>query len=157
MRSLKLKTAFVFAALLVPAAGALAGGHAYGPFAALYTQECASCHVAYPPQLMTAPGWSRLMAQLDKHFGTDASLDAKTRDSIAALLADRASTRDKHATTDASARLTKTAWFQREHGKAAPPKNSFADCGACHTQADQGQYSERGLKSGVRMHHRERD
>ena len=152
-----MKTALAFAALLVPAAGALAGDHVYGPLPTLYTQECASCHVAYPPQLMTAPGWARLVAQLDQHFGADASLDAKTRDSIAALLADRASTRDKHAPTEATARLTKTAWFQREHGKAQPPKGSFAECGACHTQADQADYRERGLRSGVRSHRRERD
>ncbi len=152
-----MKKALAFAALLIPAATPFAGDHVYAPYPAVYTQECASCHVAFPPELLTAPGWSRLMAQLDKHFGTDASLDAKTRDSLAAFLADRASRRDKHAPTEPTARLTKTAWFVREHRGAQPPK-SFSDCAACHTQADQADFRERGLKPGTgRRHHRERD
>ena len=43
-----------------------------------YTQECASCHTAYPPGLLPAPSWRRLLNNLPRHFGTDASLDAAT-------------------------------------------------------------------------------
>ena len=37
-----------------------------------YTQECGSCHLAYPPGLLPALSWQRLMGGLDRHFGTDA-------------------------------------------------------------------------------------
>ena len=43
-----------------------------------YTQECAACHTAYPPGLLPAASWNRVMTGLDKHYGTDASLDAAT-------------------------------------------------------------------------------
>lgn len=148
----------MLAAVLMSAASvAVAGGHYYGPYPALYMQECASCHIAYPPQVMTAPGWTRVMNQLDRHFGTDASLDAKTRDAIAAYLAERASPRDKHAPTESTGRITQTAWFVREHRKAPPATTSFADCVACHTRADQADYSERNLKlrAGFRQQERE--
>ena len=37
--------------------------------------ECASCHLAYPAGLLPAASWQRLMNNLPRHFGTDASLD----------------------------------------------------------------------------------
>ena len=40
-----------------------------------YVQECASCHVAYPPGMLPAASWARLMSGLGQHFGTDASFD----------------------------------------------------------------------------------
>ena len=43
-----------------------------------YATECGACHLAYPPALLPARSWQRLMAGLDTHFGSDASLDAAT-------------------------------------------------------------------------------
>src|SRR3989344_6200999 len=43
-----------------------------------YTQECAACHTAYPPGLLPAASWNRVMTGLAQHYGTDASLDAAT-------------------------------------------------------------------------------
>lgn len=143
-----MKTTFTLLALAatVSSAPASAGDHAYGPFPANYVEECASCHVAYPPQLLTAPGWQKVMAQLDKHYGVDASLDAKRRVAIADFLQKNASARDKHAPTEASAHMSRTSWFVREHGPTPPAKISFADCAACHTAADKGSYAEREIK-----------
>jgi hypothetical protein len=42
---------------------------------ASYEAECASCHMAYPPALLSQQSWKNLMSGLSKHFGTDASLD----------------------------------------------------------------------------------
>lgn len=132
--------------LLLTAAAARAGDHAYGPLPASYVEECASCHVAYPPQLLTAPGWQRVMAQLEKHYGVDASIDAKRGATIGDFLQRSASTRDKHAPTEPSARLTRSSWFAREHGPTPPAGAAFADCAACHTAAAHADYSERSLK-----------
>jgi len=144
-------------ALLTTTTAALAGDHAYGPFPAHYLEECGSCHVAYPPQLLTAPGWQKIMAQLNKHYGVDASLDPKPRAALADFLQRLSSHRDKHAPTEATGatvRMTNTTWFAREHWKSSPAKTSFADCAACHTDAAKGDYSERGLKrvAGLQPH-----
>ena len=48
--------------------------------------ECGACHVAYPPQLLPPSSWKAVMAGLDRHFGTDASLDAATATEITAFL-----------------------------------------------------------------------
>lgn len=39
-------------------------------------QECGSCHIPYPPQLLSAENWQRLMGSPDRHFGVNATLDA---------------------------------------------------------------------------------
>jgi hypothetical protein len=136
----------LLSAALLTVTAAFAGNHAYGPFPADYGEECASCHVAYPPQLLTAQGWQRVMTQLDRHYGVDASVTPARRAAIADFLQRSASNRDKHAPTEASARLSRTSWFASEHGPTPPAKTSFADCAACHTAAERGDYSERGLK-----------
>ena len=66
----------------LPAARAEEGARlAQAPALPKYQQECAACHLAYPPGLLPAASWQRLMSNLPRHFGTDASLDAATEDS----------------------------------------------------------------------------
>ena len=115
-----------------------------------YKAECGSCHVAYPPKLLPRASWQQLMAHLDRHFGSDASLDAKASAEIGRILAANAGRRD--APPGAEPRITETRWFRKEHDevpaalwKSAAVK-SAANCAACHTRADDGDYSERTLR-----------
>jgi mono/diheme cytochrome c family protein len=48
------------------------------PLLSQYKQECAACHLAYPPGMLPAESWQRIMKTLPKHHSTDASLDALT-------------------------------------------------------------------------------
>ena len=32
-----------------------------------YKSECASCHMAYPPAMLSKSSWQRIMGSLDKH------------------------------------------------------------------------------------------
>jgi cytochrome c553 len=152
-----LAAALTLAMFAVPA---LAGDHAYGPFPATYVAECGSCHVAFPPQLLGAPDWQAMMSQLDKHYGVDASLEARPRAAIADFLQRNASRRDKHATTVQPPRLTQTAWFRKEHGslpaKATKTLPAAAQCENCHTAAERGDYNESGLKLPAGFRHKER-
>ena len=115
-----------------------------------YKAECGSCHVAYPPKLLPRASWQQLMQRHDRHFGSDASLDAKASDAIGRTLAANAGRRD--APPGAEPRITETRWFRKEHDevpaalwKSAAVK-SAANCAACHTRADDGDYSERTLR-----------
>jgi nitrate/TMAO reductase-like tetraheme cytochrome c subunit len=116
---------------------------------AAWKEECASCHVAYPPSLLSAANWRQMMAGLDRHFGANAQLDPKTRDEILAFL--EANAARKQTKQSASLRITDTAWFAREHDEvpAALWKDarvkSAANCGACHRDAERGDYSERNI------------
>jgi len=113
-----------------------------------FDAECASCHMAYPPGLLGQRNWQSIMSGLDKHFGTDASLDAKTQVEIAQWLIKNAATREKYAAFAPENRITKTAWFIRKHDevridvwKRAGVK-SPANCGACHADAIKGDFEE---------------
>jgi len=113
-----------------------------------YEAECASCHMAYPPGLLGQKNWQSMMSSLDKHFGTDASLDAKTQTEITQWLIKNAATRQKYAAFTPENRITKTAWFIRKHDevnadvwKRAGIK-SPANCSACHADAVKGDFEE---------------
>ncbi len=125
-----------------------------------YQQECGSCHVAYPPQMLSTASWRSVMGGLDKHFGTDASLDEKSRSDILRFLEQHAG---KRGTNDAHGkpllRLTETREFVHEHSEEMPRDiwkhpaiKTPANCQACHTGADKGDYSERNIRlpRGVR-------
>ena len=118
---------------------------------AKWKAECGSCHVAYPAQLLPATSWQRLMKGLDKHFGTDASVDAATAAEIGAFL-DKYAGSKRGIAGENTLRVSETAWFRGEHRKvdAATWKNpkikSAANCAACHTAAEAGDYRERGIR-----------
>ena len=119
------------------------------PLLPTYKVECAACHVAYPPGLLPATSWQRLMGDLPRHYGVDASLEAATTRTLAAWLV-------AHAASNAAAppadRITRSAWFAREHDEvgaatwALPAVQSRSNCAACHTRADQGDFHERNIR-----------
>lgn len=122
-----------------------------------FQAECASCHLAFPPQLLTAEDWRRVMAALDKHYGDNASLDDKTQRVIADFLVKNAGSAGKlgaggtAATANGLPRLTATAWFKRKHREV--PQADWrharvkhpANCAACHGKAAEGSYREREI------------
>jgi nitrate/TMAO reductase-like tetraheme cytochrome c subunit len=113
-----------------------------------YEAECASCHMAYPPGLLGQKNWQSMMSGLDKHFGTDASLDAKTQAEITQWLIKNAATREKYAAFAPENRITKTAWFIRKHDEVSVDVwkragvKSPANCSACHADAVKGDFEE---------------
>ena len=119
-----------------------------------YRAECGACHIAYTPRLLPAPSWQAVMSHLDKHFGTDASLDAPAARSISDFLA-RYAGPDRHDTRDSSAvplRITQTQWFRHEHDEIAPSvwkRKSVggpSNCTACHADAAQGRFNEHTVR-----------
>ncbi|MCE2968739.1 MAG: diheme cytochrome c [Burkholderiales bacterium] len=116
-----------------------------------YVAECGSCHVPYPPQLLPAASWKAVIAGLDKHFGTDAALDAKTTATIANYLVVNAGPVGKFGDGSLS-RITATPWFQREHRKVPAaawkrePVKTAANCAACHAGAADGNYDEHAAR-----------
>ena len=123
--------------LLFMAALPAVGGGVRVPNNAAYAAECGTCHVAYPPQLLPAASWRELMAGLDKHFGSDASLEPALAKEIGQFLAEHAGRRGGTAL-----RITETRWFLKEHRKEMTPGRNPADCAACHAGAEKGIYED---------------
>lgn len=116
-----------------------------------YRSECGGCHLAYPPSLLVAADWQRLLAGLDRHFGSDAAVDGKNGQKIAAFL-ERYAGNSRHAAPAGEApRITRTAWFSREHREipkrfwSDPRVKSAANCEGCHTNAAAGRFSEHDI------------
>lgn len=119
---------------------------------AAYAQECGSCHTAYPPGLLPARSWQRLMGGLSQHYGTDASLDAATAEQLNVWLQAHAGTTKRMREEPPQDRITRSAWFERKHRAIDPSVwklasvKSAAHCAACHAGADRGVLDDDDLK-----------
>jgi hypothetical protein len=115
---------------------------------AKWKNECSACHVAYPPNLLPAESWRALMSGLDKHFGSDASLDAVSAREIGNFLEQNAGGAKFASWGKPVLRITETRWFRNKHDEVSqrdwnnPKVKSPANCTACHTRAESGNYSE---------------
>ena len=120
-------------------------------FNAKFQQECATCHIAYSPRLLPPESWRKVMSGLNKHFGSDASLNDKDTKEITDFLVNNAS---KRSAPTAPLRISETAWFKREHNSHEispevwnnPMVKSPANCAACHPQAERGDFNEHAIR-----------
>lgn len=133
-----------------------------------YTEECGSCHVAYSPSLLPARSWRKLMANLEAHFESDASIEEPVRLAIEEHLLEYAMDGSEAtcrmgmmnrglSRRDVPLRITETPYFRRlhrdlnaeiwKHEKVGTPAN----CGACHTRAAEGRYAEKEVRLPVSL------
>jgi hypothetical protein len=142
MRSSKLVVAAALTALAVSPA------RAAGPDAPSALEECAACHVLYPPQYLPQRSWAALLARLDDHFGEIATVSADKLASISAYLptnaADAPSTKGGQRflrgvrPDETPLRITDLPWWQELHvwvnfdGIAATKVKSASNCAGCH-------------------------
>jgi hypothetical protein len=129
----------------------------------VYKEECGSCHMAYPPGLLPANSWRKMMSGLEDHFGDNAEIDADTNQSISEILlansADQSDYRRSRKfnrsiqSDDPPARISETPYFKQEHDEIPDRMvsgnskvKSFGYCDACHTKAEQGSFKERDIR-----------
>lgn len=120
---------------------------------AVFQKECASCHMAYPAGLLPAASWQHMMANLNRHFGNDASLDAASTGTITQFLTRNAGTYKRVSEMPSQDRITQSNWFARKHDKhvntstwARPSIGSRSNCVACHQDAEQGNFNEHSVR-----------
>jgi hypothetical protein len=142
----------LLAGMILVAHEAVAEGKFAVPPNERWKTECGSCHVAYPPKLLPAETWRRIMAQLDRHFGSDASVDAAAAAEIGAYLERYSASQRRTGPLSDSLRITETRWFVHEHDEISaavwtlPAVKSAANCTACHTAAEQGDFRKRNIR-----------
>ncbi|MDX9714960.1 MAG: diheme cytochrome c [Dissulfurispiraceae bacterium] len=127
-----------------------------------YIDECGSCHFAFQPELLPARSWQRMMKELDDHFGDDASLDSETTEQISLFLKKESAEQSSSKRAkkflslirpdESPLRITETRYFLKKHDEVEPHVykrksiGSPANCSACHTTADKGNYSDKFVK-----------
>lgn len=127
----------------------------------LYREECGSCHMAYPPGLLPAVSWEKIMAGLDRHFGENAELGNEERIAILNYLLDRAAGRADYRLSNrmiagmgqVPMRITELPYFRHEHREIPPwvvrnnpGVRSFSQCNACHPRAERGIFDEHEVR-----------
>jgi Dihaem cytochrome c len=131
---------------------AMAEGMIASPTNERWKAECGSCHVAYPPALLPASTWRRLMSQLDRHFGVDATVDPMAGAEMVRYLERYAGTERRTTASTGSLRVTETRWFSHKHGEVPasiwrlPAVKSASNCAACHTGAEQGDFRHHNIR-----------
>ena len=119
---------------------------------AKWQAECSGCHLAFPPGLLPAPSWQKMMGALDQHFGTDASLSPADTKEITDFLVKNASNR--WTANTAPLKITDSEWFKTKHraGEINPAVwkresvKSPSNCLACHRGADKGDFDEDNVR-----------
>lgn len=128
----------------------------------VYKEECSSCHMAYPPGLLPARSWKKIMSSLDMHFGDNAEIDPKAFKQISEfLVANSADASDYRRSrnimnslgnNDVPVRITETPYIIHKHNelpdklvKFNPKVRSLSNCNACHAKAEQGIFSEHSV------------
>ncbi len=140
--------AVALSAALLTAAHADRDRHMPEAVPAEYRSECGACHLAYPPGLLPAASWRALLGSLDRHFGTDSSLDPAALGRIGAWLETHAATGKRAEVSPPEARITATSWFARKHRRIdacvwrQPNVRRPADCAACHAGAARGDFDD---------------
>lgn len=129
---------------------------------ARYARECGSCHFAYPPGLLPARSWQKLMGSLADHFGDNAELPqedaAAITDYLARNAADRSNYRrsvkigDSLSSRQTPVRITQVPYIVSKHDEIParlitgnPKVKSLSQCTACHAKAEAGSFREREI------------
>ena len=150
--------ALFFSAILLGRAQA-GGGHFYPPVTdAVVREECGSCHLAFPASMLPKSSWTKMMGDLESHFGDDASVDATTTEHITRyLVADAADGNGQRygaklmrgaSIDNAPLRITELPKWVSEHRKISTADwksnkiGSKANCTACHADAQRGYFEE---------------
>jgi hypothetical protein len=129
-------------------------GSSYTVSNAKWKEECGSCHLAYPPRLLSAESWRAVMSGLEKHFGSDASVDAASAAEIGDFLEKNASSRQHRSSNgvEPPLRISDTRWFKSEHREVStrmwknPKVKSPSNCAACHSKAESGSFNEHEVR-----------
>ncbi len=115
---------------------------------AAYQAECGSCHLAYPPRMLPARSWQKLLGGLTDHFGQNAEVDAPARAKLETFLATWAGPPQAQSPL----RITELSWWRHEHDEisravyARKAIGTAANCAACHVRAEQGDFGEHGVR-----------
>ena len=105
---------------------------------ATWRAECGACHMAFPPGMLSPSDWSKIMVDLQSHFGADASLDPPVQQEIARYLEQHGTSSSRRDSSGSLPRITTTDRFVSKHRGAIRlvqkgRAKSLADCMPCHS------------------------
>lgn len=128
----------------------------------LYKKECASCHMAFPPNVLPAKSWKIMMADLQDHFGDDASIDESARKEIENFLVRNSAEQSLEEASiklirpigkdNPPLRITDIPYWKEKHKSIRQAIyqretiKSKINCVACHKWAEYGSFEDSDIK-----------
>lgn len=130
------------------------------PIDAVYLKECSACHSAHHPSLAPAATWTRIIDNLDDHFGDNAGLDQALAERLRLYLtANSAEVWDTEAAnlmrvtaSGGALRITETVGWKHAHRDVDPAAfktkavGGKLNCAACHADANAGRFAPRAIE-----------
>ena len=125
-----------------------------------YKTTCEGCHLAYPPQMLPAYSWKKILDQSDNHFGEQIPVDSKSKETIVKYLSENGADRSscekavkimKSLKGETPLRITEVPYIRQKHRKIPPEVlnrktiGSLSNCRACHKTAEQGFFDDHSV------------
>ncbi len=122
-----------------------------------YKSSCGECHLAYPPDLLPAASWGKILLQSGDHFGVKVVVDGKVKEEIGKYLTENAADKSSNRNAarivnsiigEAPLRITDVPLFRKTHREIVSQnrdkqvQGSMSDCLACHKEADKGNFDD---------------
>ena len=122
-----------------------------------YKENCGACHFAYQPWLLPSGSWTKLLSNLNDHFGEAVDIDNSPKEIVATYLIDNAAEKSnlKRARRivrclrgSIPLRITEVPYIRRKHRRipaevfTRKAVGSLSKCSACHKTAGQGIYDD---------------
>ncbi|MCE5312851.1 MAG: cytochrome b/b6 domain-containing protein [Nitrospiraceae bacterium] len=128
----------------------------------VYKEECASCHMAYTPNMLPSRSWRAMMANLEDHFGEDATIGGAEKAEIEKYLVAGAAERSLEEFSikfsasiqpgNAPLSATEIDYWKRKHDLIKPEVykresiKSRSNCLACHKWAERGSFEDNHIR-----------
>lgn len=124
----------------------------------IYEKECGSCHFAYPAGLLPSSSWNKMMSNLDKHFGDDATVDEETFQTLVSYLNENSAEKSmnykrsrkivKNLNGNIPDSISKMPYMKKKHEDikehliTQKEVKGMFNCTACHQNAKKGIFSD---------------
>ncbi|MGJ0300799.1 diheme cytochrome c [Aliarcobacter cryaerophilus] len=124
----------------------------------IYEKECGSCHFAYPAGLLPSSSWNKMMSNLDKHFGDDATVDEETFQTLVSYLNENSAEKSmnykrsrkivENLNGNIPDSISKMPYMKKKHEDikehliTQKEVKGMFNCTACHQNAKKGVFSD---------------
>ena len=120
-----------------------------------YTQQCNVCHFAYPPGMLPAGSWKKLLDDMPQHFTGQVMINVDTQNEISQWLQANAGTFAPVAEEPPQNRITQSVWWKKIHLNNSklpatvwkkPTVAKGSSCVTCHQTAAKGEYNAKTVQ-----------
>jgi len=120
-----------------------------------YTQQCTVCHAAYPPGMLPAASWKKMLDDMPQHFTGQVMINIDTQNEISQWLQTHAGSFALVAEEPPQNRITQSLWWQKIHLNNSklpaavwrkPSVSKGASCVACHQTAAKGEFNAKAVQ-----------